>query len=64
MGLAGGEPALTAVASVDAVAPATLPTTGGSVTNVWLLALVAGGLAIAAGGLVLRSRAGRVTVDR
>lgn len=56
MGLVEGEPALTAVPSVDAVAPVTLPTTGGEVANLWMLALVAGGLAVVAGGLALRSR--------
>jgi LPXTG-motif cell wall-anchored protein len=61
MGLAGGEPALTAVASVDAVAPTTLPTTGGQATNPWLLAMVAAGLLIVAGGLAIRFRMARVT---
>jgi LPXTG-motif cell wall-anchored protein len=61
MGLAGGDPALTAVTSVDASAPTTLPTTGGQVTNPWLLAMVAGGLLILAGGLVLRFRMARET---
>jgi hypothetical protein len=62
MGLAGGEPALTAVASVDAVAPTTLPTTGGMVANPWLLAVLGGGLLALAGGLVLRFRLARETV--
>ncbi len=70
MGLAGGEPALEAVASADNVAPmllaeepATLPTTGGEVTNLWLLALMGAGLALVAGGLVLRSRKAEVSVE-
>jgi hypothetical protein len=55
MGLAGGEPALTAVPSVDAVAPATLPETGGVNLTSWLapLALVLGSLLLA-GGLLMR----------
>jgi LPXTG-motif cell wall-anchored protein len=55
MGLAG-DGTLTAVPSVDAQAPSTLPTTGGAMTNVWLVALFAGGLALMASGLLLRSR--------
>jgi hypothetical protein len=54
MGLASGQPALTAVASVDAVAPTQLPATGGSVTNIWLVALLSAGLALVAGGQALR----------
>lgn len=46
MGLAGGEPALTAVLNVDAThgsAPGTLPTTGGgSVNLLWVLVLMSG----------------------
>jgi hypothetical protein len=57
MGLAGGgEPALTAVPSVDAVAPAQLPETGGPAVNLGLFALLGAGLALAAGGLFLRTR--------
>ena len=65
MGLAGGEPALTAVPSVDASypMPATLPTTGGETTNLWLMALLGAGLALVAGGLVLRNRRAEVTVE-
>jgi hypothetical protein len=63
MGLLSGEPALMAVPSVDAVAPTTLPTTGGSSLNLGLLALVAGGLALLAGGVALRSRTVQVTTD-
>jgi LPXTG-motif cell wall-anchored protein len=57
MGLAGGgEPALTAVPSVDAVAPAQLPETGGPAINLWLAMLLGAGLALTAGGVVLRNR--------
>jgi len=70
MGLAGGEPALTAVASADAVAPmlfteepGTLPTTGGEMANLWLIALMGAGLALVAGGLVMRTRTAVVEVD-
>jgi LPXTG-motif cell wall-anchored protein len=56
MGLAGGEPALQAVPSVDASYPATMPETGGEVTNLWLLAVVGAGLALIIGGLVLQVR--------
>jgi hypothetical protein len=57
MGLAGGgEPALTAVPSADAVAPAQLPETGGPAVNLGLFALLGAGLALAAGGLFLRNR--------
>jgi LPXTG-motif cell wall-anchored protein len=55
MGLAGGEPALTAVPSVDAVAPMQLPETGGE--SLWLLGVLGAGLMLLAGGLVLRRRA-------
>jgi LPXTG-motif cell wall-anchored protein len=65
MGLVGGEPALTAVPSVDAsydvAQPVTLPTTGGETTNLWLMAALGAGLALIAGGLVLRSRKAEVT---
>jgi LPXTG-motif cell wall-anchored protein len=57
MGLAGGEPALTAVPSVDAVAPTQLPETGGEVTSLWLVATLVAGLALIGGGLMLRRRA-------
>jgi hypothetical protein len=56
MGLADGDPALEAVASVDAVAPMQLPETGGAVANLWLMALLGAGLALIGGGLVLRTR--------
>jgi hypothetical protein len=51
MGLAG-DGTLTAVPSVDAQAPSTLPTTGGTPINAWLIALLAGGLTLVAGGLI------------
>jgi hypothetical protein len=59
MGLAGGEPALTAVPSVDAsyATPATLPVTGGETASLWLMAAVVAGAALMAGGLWMRSRA-------
>jgi LPXTG-motif cell wall-anchored protein len=56
MGLVDGDPALTAVASVDAAAPMQLPETGGSMANLWLIGLLGAGLALVAGGLMLRSR--------
>jgi LPXTG-motif cell wall-anchored protein len=62
MGLASGEPALTAVPSVDASYPATLPVTGGEGTNLWLLATLGAGLALVAGGLFLRKREVQVPV--
>jgi LPXTG-motif cell wall-anchored protein len=62
MGLAG-DGTLTAVPSVDAVAPATLPTTGGETMNLSLIAMLAG-LAVLAGGLVMRNRAAKVTVQK
>jgi len=62
MGLAGGEPALTAVPSVDAAYPPTvLPETGGEVTN-WLTVVLGAGLALLAGGLLLRNREARESV--
>jgi hypothetical protein len=62
MGLAGGEPALTAVPSVDASypVPTLLAPTGGETTNLWLVAALAVGLALVAGGLVLRTRRGEI----
>ena len=66
MGLAGGEPALAAVASVDASydmsAPATLPTTGGETATLWLMAVLGAGLALMAGGLLLRNRQAEVRI--
>jgi LPXTG-motif cell wall-anchored protein len=70
MGLAGGEPALTAVPSVDATheamaeaAPATMPTTGGQMSNPWLLVAIAAGLALVAGSFVLRTRKAEVNIE-
>ena len=69
MGLVGGEPALTAVPSVDAsydvtapAAPVTLAETGGETTTLWLLAVLGGGLLLVAGGLLLRARQTEVSV--
>jgi LPXTG-motif cell wall-anchored protein len=64
MGLAGGAPALTAVPSVDASYPVatTLPETGGETTNLWLIAALGTGLALVAGGLVLRTRKNEIEV--
>jgi hypothetical protein len=57
MGLAGGEPALQAVPSVDAEPMAMLPETGGqTLTYIYPLALLGLGLALFAGGLALRRR--------
>jgi LPXTG-motif cell wall-anchored protein len=65
MGLAGGEPALTAVPSMDASYPVAtlLPVTGGETTNLWLIVAVSAGLALVAGGLFLRTRRAEVSVD-
>jgi LPXTG-motif cell wall-anchored protein len=62
MGLASGEPALTAVPSVDASYPVTLPVTGGEVTNLGLLVALGAGLVLVAGGLLLRRREAQVSV--
>jgi hypothetical protein len=62
MGLAGAEPALQAVPSVDAAPPAALPVTGGERpdSGLFLPAIAAGaGLFLLAGGWLWRSR--RVT---
>jgi len=59
MGLAGGEPSLTAVPSVDASPSAAmvLPATGAAVpTFIFPLGLLGLGLALVAGGLILRRR--------
>jgi LPXTG-motif cell wall-anchored protein len=67
MGLASGEPALTAVPSVDAshdvATPASLPTTGGQTTNSWLLLVLGAGLALIAGGFVLRTRRSEINIE-
>jgi len=58
MGLAGGQPALTAVPSVDASGapkPMTLPVSGGIQNSLAALILAAGALLIV-GGLGLRGR--------
>jgi hypothetical protein len=62
MGLVGGEPALTAVPSVDASYPVatTLPVTGGQMANPWLIAALGAGLVLLAGGLILRMGRERV----
>jgi hypothetical protein len=61
MGLAGGEPTLTAVPSADNAMATTLPATGGQPLSSLLapIALALGGLLLA-GGLVLRSRARKI----
>ncbi len=61
MGLAG-DGTLTAVPSVDAKAPSTLPTTGGVPMNAWLLILLAGGTALVAGSLILRRQTGNTKI--
>jgi LPXTG-motif cell wall-anchored protein len=63
MGLAGGEPALQAVASLDASYPATLPTTGGSVNSSWMLVAIGAGLALIGAGLVVRRKEVGVTIE-
>jgi hypothetical protein len=61
MGLAGGEPALQAVLSVDAVMPVALPVTGGvNSLNTYILVVVGLGLLLVAGGLALRSRSVKI----
>lgn len=61
MGLAGGEPALQAVPSLDASAPALLPVTGGEAsTNNYTLVVLALGLVFLMSGLALRFRASRI----
>jgi LPXTG-motif cell wall-anchored protein len=66
MGLVDGEPALTAVPSVDAshAVPTTLPVTGGETTNLWLMVALVTGLALVAGGLLLRNRQAEVTIEK
>ncbi len=57
MVLAGGEPALEAVPSVDSVSPVLLPETGGETgTAVYPLVLLGLGLGLLVGGLALRQR--------
>jgi hypothetical protein len=56
MGLAGGQPSLTAVPSADAMSkPMTLPVSGGTQTPLYTLILAAG-LLLLGGGLLLRVR--------
>jgi len=67
MGLAGGQPSLTAVPSVDAAPaaaqmPTTLPATGGSQNSIAALVLVAGVLLVV-GGIGLRGRLATVKVS-
>lgn len=62
MGLAGGEPSLTAVPSVDSGYLTTLPVTGGEGTNPWMLIALGAGVALLAGGLLLRRREAQVSV--
>ncbi len=55
MGLAGGQPALTAVPSVDATAgPAVLPTTGVGISPAWILVFIGSALMALGGGLRMR----------
>jgi hypothetical protein len=61
MGLAG-DGTLTAVPSLDAQAPSTLPTTGGTPVNVWLLVLLVGGTALVVGSLILRRQTGNTKI--
>jgi hypothetical protein len=58
MGLAGGEPALAAVPSIDAMPmPAALPETGGAnPINTYVMIALGLGLVLSAGGLMLRRR--------
>jgi hypothetical protein len=58
MGLAGGEPALMAVPSVDNAAPTTLPATGGvPLSRLYVPLVLALGALLILGGFVLRFRA-------
>ena len=54
MGLAGAEPALTAVPSVDAQYSDTLPVTGGGASLLYVPVALVAGAALAFGGLMLR----------
>jgi hypothetical protein len=57
MGLAGGEPALEAVPSIDSVQPMLLPETGGQTSaSIYPLVLLALGVALLAGGFALRRK--------
>jgi hypothetical protein len=64
MGLAGGEPALQAVPSLDASAPAVLPVTGGETSTVnYTSVALALGLVFLVSGLALRLRTSRIKVQ-
>lgn len=63
MGLAGDN-TLTAVPSVDAKAPSTLPVTGGSASNVGLIALLAGGVALVGASLILRRQTAAAKIEK
>jgi hypothetical protein len=68
MGLASGQPTLTAVPSVDAAPveapmPTTLPATGGSQNLLWAIILAAGGLLMFS-GIALRGRIAKVEADK
>ena len=65
MGLVEGEPSLMAVPSMDASYPVatTLPVTGGETTNLWLLVTLGAGLALLAGGLLIRNRRSEVMIE-
>jgi LPXTG-motif cell wall-anchored protein len=55
MGLAGGEPALMAIPSVDAMHGAMLPETGGvNISSLYALIALALGVLLIVGGFVLR----------
>jgi LPXTG-motif cell wall-anchored protein len=45
-----------------AATPATLPTTGGASSNLWLMVALGAGLALIAGGLFVRFRAQKIEV--
>ena len=66
MGLVEGDPALTAVPSLDASYPVatTLPETGGEISSLWLIVTLGAGLAFLAAGLLLRNRQAEVTIDK
>lgn len=63
MGLAG-DGTLAAVPSVDAKAPSTLPTTGGGMMNIGLIAVLASGVALVFGSLVMRRRMAEVKTEK
>lgn len=64
MGLAGGEPALQAVPSVDAVTQVILPVTGSeNLSNTYVLAAIALGALLVVSGLALRLRPSRIKLE-